>query len=52
MSTNMRDQTVQKRCVPTPRQTKARPMAVGTWRMDFLMAMVMQWMGIRLMVVD
>ena len=30
MSTDMRDEAVQKRCVPTLWQTRAKPMAVGT----------------------
>ena len=30
MSTNMGDEAVQKRCVPTPRRTGARLMVVGT----------------------
>ena len=28
-----------KRCVPIPRQTGARSMVVGTWRMNYSMAM-------------
>ena len=51
MSIDMRDEAAWKRCVPTQRQTGARSMVVGTWRMDFLMAMGMQWTGIRAMVV-
>ena len=51
MSTNIGDEAVQKRCVPTPRQTRARLMAVGTWWIDYLMAMGMQWTRIRLMAV-
>ena len=47
MSTDMRAESVQKRCVPTPRRTKARPMTVGTWQTDFLMAIGMQQTGIR-----
>ena len=30
ISTNIRDGAVHKRCVPTPQQTGARPMVVGT----------------------
>ena len=51
MSTDMRDEADLKRCVPTPQWTGARSMAVGTWRRDFLMAMKIQQMGIRLMAV-
>ena len=41
MSTNMRDEAIQKTCVTTPRQMRAKPMVVGTWQTDFLMAMGM-----------
>ena len=51
MSMNMRDESVRKRCVPTLRQTGARPMAVGTWRTNYPMAMGMQRTGIRPMAV-
>ena len=51
MSTDMRDEEVQKRYVPTPRQMVARSMVVGTWRMVILMAMGMQQMRIRQMAV-
>ena len=30
MSMNMKDEAVEKRCVPTPWRMRARPMAVGT----------------------
>ena len=39
MFTNMRDEAVQKRCVPIPRQTRTRLMVVGTWRTDYPIAM-------------
>ena len=42
MSINMKDEAIQKRCVPTPRWKGARSMAMGTWRMDFSTAMGMQ----------
>ena len=51
MSIDMRDEAVRKRCIPIPPQTRAKLMAVGTWRMNFLMAMGMQWTGIRSMAV-
>ena len=34
-SINMRDEVVQKRCVPTPRPMRVKPMAIGTWRTNF-----------------
>ena len=51
MSVDIMDETIQKRCVPTPLQTEARPMAAGTWQMNFSMAIGMQWMRIRPMAV-
>ena len=39
MSTNMRDEVVQKRCVSTQQRMGARSMAVGTWQIDYPMAM-------------
>ena len=51
MSIDMRDEGAQKRCVPAPQQMKAIPMAVGTWRMDYLMAIGMQQTGIKPMIV-
>ena len=52
MSTDMRDEAVQKRCVPSPRQVRARPMAVGIWRTGYPMAMGIQRKGFRLMAVS
>ena len=40
-----------KRCVPTPRRMGARPIAVGTWRTNYTMAIGIQRMGIRPMAV-
>ena len=51
MPTDIGDEEVQKRCVPIPRWTGARLMAVGAWQMDFLMAMGMQRTWIRSMAV-
>ena len=42
MSTDIRDEVVHKRCVPTPRWTGTRPMAMGIWWMDFSMAIGME----------
>ena len=47
MSMNMRDEVVQMRCITTLRWMGTRPMVVGTWRMNYLMAM-----GIRPMAID
>ena len=41
MPTGMEEGADKKRCVPILRWTGARPMAVGTWQMDYLMAMGM-----------
>ena len=51
MSTNMRDEVVQKRSVPTPWWTEARLMAVGTWQTGYPMAMEIQQTGIKVMAV-
>ena len=51
MFTGMIDEVVQKRCVPTPRQTRIRLMAMGAWWMDYSMAVGIQWTRIRQMVV-
>ena len=51
MFMDMRDEAIQKRCVPTPWQMGPRPMVVGIWQMDYPMAMGMQRTGIRPMAV-
>ena len=51
MSTNMRDEAVQKRCVPTPGWTGARMMAIGMWRTDYPMAIGIKQTRIRLMAI-
>ena len=51
MSMDMRDEAIQKRCVATPRWMGARSMVVGTWRMDYLIAMRIKQTGIRPIVV-
>ena len=42
MSMDTRDEADLKRCVTTPRRTRARLMTVGKWQTDFSMAMGMQ----------
>ena len=51
MSMDIRDEAIQKRCIPTPWQTGAKLMVVRTWQMDYLMAMRIQQIGIRPMLV-
>ena len=51
MPTGMEEEADKKRCVPISRWTEARSMAVGTWQMNYSMAMVIQWTGIRPMAV-
>ena len=51
MFMNMRDEAIEKRCVHTPLRAGARLMVMGTWQMDYMMAIVMQQTGIRLMAI-
>ena len=51
MSTDIRDEAVQKRCVHTLQRTGAKLMAVGTWWTDYPMAMGIHRTGIRPMVI-
>ena len=52
MPTGREEGADKKRCVPTPRRMGARPMAVGTWWMDYPMATGIQWTRIRQMAVS
>ena len=45
MSMDMRDEAVQKRCVPTPQRMGARSMVVGIWQTNYPMAMGIQQRG-------
>ena len=48
MSTDMKDEAVQKRYIPIPLRMGARPMAIGTWQTNYPMSIGMQRMRIRL----
>ena len=49
MSVDMGGRVDQERCIPIPRQTVIRPEAVGTRRLDILMAGGVQQTGDKLM---
>ena len=51
MPIGMVEEADKNRCIAIQLQMEARPMVVGTWWIDYPMAMGIQWMGIRLMAV-